>query len=85
MILRRAADHTTGDGFGEEGDGSVGCESEGFFGMFGDKGLEGEPEHAGDLGILDVFAMLGEGVEEGETVLQSEALDRRSEVEADGG
>ena len=85
VVLRRAADHASGDRFGEEGDGSVGRESEGFFGMFGDKGFEGEPEHAGDFGILDVFAMLGEGIEKGETVLLIEARDGGSEVEADGG
>lgn len=85
VVGGRAADHSSGDGLGEEGDGSLGGEGEGLFGMVDDEGFEGEPEHAGDLGVFDVFFVLGEGVEDGEAVFEGEALDGGGEVESDGG
>lgn len=62
VALGRAADHTTGDGFGEEGDFCLSGKSESFFGMLGDEGFEGEPDHPGEFGIFDVFSVLGKRV-----------------------
>ena len=84
VILRRAADHTTGDGFGEEWDFCLSCESEGLFWVLGDERFQGEPDHTGKFGVVEIFSVLGKRVQDGEAILERESRNGGSEVETDG-
>ena len=84
VALGRAADHTTGNGFGEEGDFCLSGESEGLFWVLGDERFQGEPDHAGKFGIVDIFSALGKRVQDGEAILERESRNGGSKVETDG-
>ena len=85
VALGRAADHTTGNGFGEEGDFCLSGESEGLFWVTGDERFQGEPDHAGKFGIVDIFSVLGKRVQNGEAMVEGKSRRRGREVESDGG
>ncbi len=85
VILRGPADHTTGNGFGKEGDFCLSGESEGLFWVLGDERFQGEPDHAGKFGILDIFSALGKRVQDGEAMVERKSRHRSREVESNGG
>ena len=85
VALGRAADHTTGNGFGEEGNFCLSGESEGLFWVLGDERFQGEPDHAGKFGIFDILSALGKRVQDGEAILERESRSGGSKVETDGG
>ena len=53
--------------------------------MLGDERFQGEPDHAGKFGIVDIFTALGKRVQDGEAILERESRNDGSEVETDGG
>ena len=85
VALGGAADHTTGNGFGEERDFCLSGESEGLFWVLGDERFQGEPDHAGKFGIFDIFSALGKRVQDGEAIIERESGNGGSKVETDGG
>ena len=85
VALGRAANHATGDGFGEEGDFCLGGESEGLFWVPGDERFQGEPDHAGEFGVVDIFSVLGKRVQNWEAMVERKSGHRGREVESNGG
>lgn len=85
VILRGPADHATGDGFGEKGDFCLRGKSEGLFWVPGDERFQGEPDHAGKFGIVDIFSVLGKRVQNGEAMVERESRNGGREIETDGG
>ena len=85
VALGRAADHPTGNGFGEEGDFCLSGESEGLFWVLGDERFQGEPDHAGKFGIFDIFSALGKRVQDREAILERESRNGGSKVKTDSG
>ena len=73
VVLRRAADHAASHAFLKEGDFAIHGDREGCFGMLGNEGFEGIPDHAGNVGIVEVFVVLCESGENGKAVFFREA------------
>ena len=85
VALWRAADHTAGNGFGEERNFCLSGESESLFWVLGDERFQGEPDHAGKFGIFDIFSALGKRVQDREAILERESRNGGSKVKTDGG
>ena len=85
VALGGAADHPAGNGFGEERNFCLSGESEGLFWVLGDERFQGEPDHTGKFGIVDIFSALGKRVQDGEAILQRKPRNGGSKVETDGG
>ena len=52
--------------------------------MFGDERFQGEPDHTGKFGVVEIFSVLGKRVQDGEAILERESRNGGSEVETDG-
>lgn len=85
VTLGRAADHPAGNGFGEERNFCLSGESEGLFWVLGDERFQGEPDHTGNFGVVDIFSVLGKRVQDGEAMVERESRNGGREIETNGG
>ena len=53
--------------------------------MPGDERFQGEPDHAGEFGVVDIFSVLGKRVQNGEAMVERESRNGCREIETDGG
>ena len=52
--------------------------------MPGDERFQGEPDHAGEFGVVDIFSVLGKRVQNGESMVERESRSGCREIESDG-